>query len=291
MPTESEMEALRQSLIARAANIEQQDLIVAQRRQDLIEQEVTLDEIDAALLVPIINNAAYTNADQRRVAHIQARANSTQHGTAWTQRNNLELQKRTAQAEASQQRRIYRPDELMMLYFANSTNAPVTEPPPPPPPPPPSKIDLKIDVGIASGAPSGWLNDTYLVSFDGVGNGNFLLPGLSDDPPQTVVNSFRYSVTTLGYDITGLTTGTNYKIIMWSTNADINLEWNRNREYHIDANGVRLQANYIPYVVGDASNLIKRKEFTVAAVNNQIQLRLITVVTDVNLVALQITEV
>jgi len=138
MPTESEMETLRQSLIARATVIEQQDLLVAELQQDVIEKDVELSIIKADILgdviderYPITNRLVNTNDDKRDVALVTKQQESTAYQTTFGQLNTLLLQKRTALAEADQQRRIYRPDELMMLFYANSTAAPIIDPPPP----------------------------------------------------------------------------------------------------------------------------------------------------------------
>ncbi len=388
MPTEQEMETLRQSLITRAAVIEQQDLLVAGLQQDVIEKEVELSIIKANILsdvieerYPITNRLVNTNNDKRDVSLVEKQQESTAYQTNFGQLNTLVLQRRTAQAEADQQRRIYRPDELMMLYYANSTAAPIEEAPPPttvapnaptnltataisstqinlswtapsgtvtgytirratnsgfttgvvdiptttnsysninlvaasqyfykvlasnsagnspysamteqttlaappPPPPQPTGSSIKINCGGLTGSPAGWSDDMYnLAGSEVYTYDDAILPGLADDPPQIVLRSIRYGSPN-GYDIPNLITGNSYKVVMWFL-----VVGDTSKEFHIDINNVRVQANYKPYASGDVGNQVKRKEFTVTAVNSQLQIRLILVSSGTTISALSI---
>lgn len=141
MPTETEMDDMRLALIAKAEQINDQDLIVAQKRVDLVQKDAQVETIDADLLNTILNarftinnRLMYTNDDQRRIQLIIARNASQTYVTNFAQKNTLILEKDSAFAEAARLRRIYRPDELMMRYYANQTEAtvepqPTTQPP------------------------------------------------------------------------------------------------------------------------------------------------------------------
>lgn len=140
-----------------------------------------------------------------------------------------------------------------------------------------SVFPLKIDCGTTSGAASGWSNDSYnVLGTDLYTYPSAVAPGLSDDPPNSVLSSVRYSnAATVGYDITGLTTGNSYTVVMWF-NTGLGSEVNeQNREFHVDINSTRVLANYKPRVAGDVNYKIKRQSFTAVAANSQIQIRLI----------------
>lgn len=137
MPTEQEMTAMRNALVAKAELIRTQSELVTDKREIAEQKETELETADAGFLDTILNERftlnnrlVYTNEDQRRVALTLARNDSPTYLQTRAIKVGAEVDKRNAETELEYQRRLYRPDELLMTFYANATSATVTEPPP-----------------------------------------------------------------------------------------------------------------------------------------------------------------
>jgi hypothetical protein len=130
MPTEQEMQAMRDALIAKAELIRTQLNLITTKRQTAETKELELETLDAGFLDTILNERfalnnrlVYTNDDQREVALTIARNDSPGYVSKRNEKTTAEIEKRNAETELEYQKRLYRPDELLMLFYANETQA------------------------------------------------------------------------------------------------------------------------------------------------------------------------
>jgi len=204
MPTEAEMEQMRNQLAAKAELIQTRANELARIRQLHDTKEAEIQTIEAQLLDAVLkerdavtNRLIHSNPDERRVAFIELKNDSPTYEAKLTEKLSLEYQRRTTDAALEKERRLYRPVELLMLFYANESAAPTTttptDPPPPtttePPPPtttePPPPTTTQTNFALASNGATATATSSYDADHTAENaingakhtNGNWSLPG------------------------------------------------------------------------------------------------------------------
>lgn len=127
MPTEQEIQTRQAELVTIADEVRTQINLTATKTTAINSQMESVENLKAGLLNTILNDRfeinnklKYTNDDQRRAALIALRQTDADYQAAQTALWTLEEEKKIAEAEAEYQRKLYRANELALLFLANN---------------------------------------------------------------------------------------------------------------------------------------------------------------------------
>ncbi len=121
MPTQQEIDNLHNSLLTRAQIIKDKSELLAQK---VIEKRQAQDAWElrrAQLLAPIAaDRVTYTNERGRESALIEQTADDIVFQTKLQNDYTTTVSKASLDAEVELNRKLYRADELLLLYYANN---------------------------------------------------------------------------------------------------------------------------------------------------------------------------
>jgi hypothetical protein len=130
MPTQQEIDNLHNSLLAKAQTIKDKSELAAQKQIALEAKKLEREAAKAAIVSEVANarfevnnKLQYTNDDQRNSAVIEMLAISIDYQTVQSEVETVTTEKATTESELEFNRKSYRADELLLLYYANNQNA------------------------------------------------------------------------------------------------------------------------------------------------------------------------
>lgn len=118
--TEADIQALQQDLLDTAQAIQTYQGLVAQNSLERDEKREAKELRKAQILAQIAaDRLLYRNAEQRQAALVEQTALDAQYQTARSEELTAEQQKLNAEISVEFNRRKYRANELLLLYYAN----------------------------------------------------------------------------------------------------------------------------------------------------------------------------